>query len=365
MIRWNEQRLEELVRIMKLRRTPGQGKLPIHLSLYGSSRNSEPLLTKIMQLNANAWSYTETDRVSVVRYLGTLGCKADGALSKAVLCQRPLSLDLAGALADAGARDEDTLSIATRYQHPLTLELAKLLIDASAFNKSALRTAAMYQQPLTLELAQLLIDAGAFDEEALGYAAQYQRLLTPELAKLLIDAGAFDKSVLSIAAQWQHPLSLELTKFLIHAGAFDKKSLSWAAIYQQPLTLELAKTLIDAGTFNKWSLPNAAQYQNPLTFELAKMLINAGCDPAVQGSDGWDALVSLAVGGRPADPQVTDLFLSAGCRTDLDGCKAIFDEHRTRFDQILKEHARWKEPRERVAVENAPTVFPSNLDWGK
>ena len=86
MIEWNEQRLEELVRKMGLKRVPGQGKTPVHLSLYNPHWNPEPLLTKIMCLDASKWTalgYTETDRVSVTRYLGSLGCRTDGALSAA------------------------------------------------------------------------------------------------------------------------------------------------------------------------------------------------------------------------------------------------------------------------------------------
>ena len=68
MTEWNEQRLEELVRKMELRRASGQGKTPPHLTLYIAVWSSEPLLTKIMQLDADKWAalgYTETDRVSV------------------------------------------------------------------------------------------------------------------------------------------------------------------------------------------------------------------------------------------------------------------------------------------------------------
>ena len=68
MTEWNGRRLEEFVRKMGLRRTPGQGKIPIHLSLYGPSRESKPLLTKIISFDAKKWramDYTETDRVSV------------------------------------------------------------------------------------------------------------------------------------------------------------------------------------------------------------------------------------------------------------------------------------------------------------
>ena len=189
MTEWNEQRLKELVRKMGLRRTQGQGGTPIHLSLYGPSWNSEPLLAKIMRLDANEWSalgYAETDRVSVVRYLGSLGCRTDKVL--------------------------------------------------------------------------------------------------------------------------------------------------WTAAY----------------------------YQRPLTLELAKLLIDAGCDPAAQDGDGWDALVHLAWGGHPVDPQVTDLFLATGCRTDLGGRKNLSDKFRLRFDQILKEHAAWK-----LSRECGPTASPCGFDWGR
>ena len=141
MIKWNKECLKELVRKMGLRRARRQGGTPIHLSLYSSSSaiGSAPLLTQIMSLDANEWAtlgYTETDRVSVTRYLGSRGCRTDGALSKAVLCQRPLVLELAGALIDAGAFDEKALSHAAWYQQPLTIELAKLLIDAGAFKRN-------------------------------------------------------------------------------------------------------------------------------------------------------------------------------------------------------------------------------------
>ena len=230
MIEWNEQHLAELVRKMGLERGPGQEETPIHLSLYRPSVWPDPLLTKIMELNADRWAamgYDEADRVSVTRYLGSLGCRTDGALS----------------------------------------------------------AAAHYQQPLTLELAKLLIDS----------------------------------------------------------GAFDKSALSWAAESQRPLPFELAKLLIDAGAFHKDALNSAAYYQQPLTLELAKLLIDAGCDPTAKDWHGRDTLVCLAYGGHPADPQVTDLFLSAGCRTSMDGCKGVFYRTYLRFDQILKEHAEWKE----------------------
>ena len=281
MIEWNEQRLEELVRKMGLKRVPGQGKTPIHLSLYDPSWNSDPLLTKIMWLDAREWQalgYDETDRVSVTRYLGGLGCRTERALSRAT----------------------------------------------------------EHQQPLTLELAKSLIDAGACDKDALSKAAEYQKPLSLKLAKLLVDAGAFSKGELSIAAVYQHPLTLELAKFLIDAGAFDKGALGIAA-----------------------------KYQHPLTCELAKLLVDTGCDPTEQDDDGWDALICLACGGYPVDPQVTDLFLSAGCRTHLDGCNGISDRTHLHLDRILKEHAMWKENRDRIAAESMradPTYGP---DWDR
>ena len=91
--------------------------------------------------------------------------------------------------------------------------------------------------------------------------------------------------------------------------------------------------------------------------------MDTGCDPTAQDNDGWDALVWLAYGDRFTDPQVTDLFLSAGCRTDLDGCASVFDEHRLRFSQILKEQ--WKEQRGRMVAENFPADTSYGPDWGR
>ena len=88
MVEWNEQRLKELVRKMGLRRTGEQRKTPIHLSLYNSPFGPKSLLANIMELDTDRWStrwsalgYTETDRVSVTRYLGSLGCRTEKALS--------------------------------------------------------------------------------------------------------------------------------------------------------------------------------------------------------------------------------------------------------------------------------------------
>ena len=191
MIEWNEHRLKELIRKMGLRRTPGQGKTPIHLSLYRSSFGPEPLLTQVIRLGTTMWlwmGYDKTDWISAIRYLGSLECRTDRAL--------------------------------------------------------------------------------------------------------------------------------------------------WAAIQHQRLG-----------------------------FELAKFLIDTGCDPSAQNSSGWDLLVRLAWSSRPVDPQVTDLFLSVGCRANLDGCEAISDGIRSRFDQILKEQ--WKEKRDRVAVENMRADPIYGPDWGR
>ena len=92
---------------------------------------------------------------------------------------------------------------------------------------------------------------------------------------------------------------------------------------------------------------------------------DAGCDPARQDDYGRDVLVSLASRSHPVDPQVTDLFLSAGCRTNLDGCKRISDERRLRFDQILKEHAEWKENLDRMSAEHSPANAFYGPDWGR
>ena len=125
----------------------------------------------------------------------------------------------------------------------------------------------------------------------------------------------------------------------------------------------MAKLLIDSGAFDKDALQAAAEYQQPLTLELAKLLIDTGCDPFVQDECGWDALVCLAYGGYPVDPQVTDLFLSAGCQTDLDGCRFVNEEHHLRFDQILKEHTQWKEKQDRLLAEHSPVDSP--VDWSR
>ena len=220
-----------------------------------------------------------------------------------------------------------------------------------------------YDETERVSVTQYLGSLGCRTDGALTAAARHQQPLTLELAKLLIDAGAFDKDALSRAAYWQRPLTLELAKLLIDAGAFDEGALANAAECQHPLPFELAKLLIDAGAFNKEALRDAVLGQQPLTLELAKLLISAGCDPAAQDNDGRDALVFLAWGGRPADPQVTDLFLSAGCRRDLVGCRYIDDRCRSRFDRILKEHAEWKEKQDRLLAENSPTDSP--VDWGR
>ena len=160
---WNERRLEELVSRMNLKRVSGQGESPIHLSLYGLPYDPRPFLTQVMQLDVKKWralGYDEPDRVSLVQYLGSLGCLTEGALYHAAIHQQPLTLELAKFLVDAGSRDKDSLLYAAIYQHPLPLELAKLLIDAGAFDKDALSRAAYWQHPLTLEMARFLIDVG-------------------------------------------------------------------------------------------------------------------------------------------------------------------------------------------------------------
>ena len=126
MAEWNEQRLEELVRKMGLERLYGYEQSPIYLSLYESSEYSCPLLAHVMQSDATEWSalgYDETDRVSITRYLGSLGCRTDDAALSAAYHQQPLALELAKALIDAGACDKSALSTAAQFQQPLSLEL--------------------------------------------------------------------------------------------------------------------------------------------------------------------------------------------------------------------------------------------------
>ena len=281
MIEWNKQSLKDLVQKMKLRRAPGQEKAPIHLNLYCGNRHSHPFLTQVMMCSTNRWQtlgYDETDRVSLVRYLGNLGCRTEGALSWAAILREPLTMELAKTLVDIGASDEGALAHAACCQH-LTLELAQLLIDVRASSKNT---------PVPVVCRQSL-----------------------------------------------------------------------------PLTVGVSKLLVDAEDYDKSALAVAAYHQQPLSFEPAKILMSAGCNPAAQDKNGWDALVCLAGGGHPADPQVTDLFLSAGCRTDLDGCTGVFDRHRLRFDRILKEHAEWKTQRNRLLAEHSPTDAFYSPDWDR
>ena len=158
---------------------------------------------------------------------------------------------------------------------------------------------------------------------------------------------------------------VSVTRYLGGLNCRTDDALSVAARWQHPLTLELAKALVDVGARDENALWQAAVYQKPLTLELAKALVDVGCDPAAQDRDGWDALVCLAVGGHPVDPQVTELFLSCGCRTDLNGCEYVEDKFRLRFDQILKEHAVWEESRGRMLAENFPTDTFYGPDWGR
>ena len=87
MIRWNERRLEELVRKMQLQRLFDE-ELPVQLNLYRAFDESRhwSLLTQIMKLNTVGIG---ADRVSATRYLESLKCRAYGAVEY----QQPLSLE--------------------------------------------------------------------------------------------------------------------------------------------------------------------------------------------------------------------------------------------------------------------------------
>ena len=312
MVLWNEQHLEELVRKMKLRRTRGQGKTPIHLNLYAPG-NGTPLLTKIMWPDVEEWAalgYDENDRISLVRYLGHLGCRAEGSLRAAVQYQCPLALDLARALIDMGDRDRQALSFAAVSQKPLAQELAKLLIDAGCCDSWAFSEAAEYQHPLTLELARLLVDAECTNDTALVRLLCYQKQIDEKIVELLVKANCFS------------------LKYCLR---------DWVA-----------------------NSPPAG-----VSAKIVQLLLDAGCDPTVQDGNGWDALVWLAACNHPVDPQVTDLFLSADCRTDLSGCENISDKFRLRFHHVLKEHALWKEKLGRISAENSLTDTFYGPDWGR
>ena len=306
MIRWNEEELRHFVRKKRLKAIGGEEGLPLHLAHFRP--DGSPLLAKVVQISQDrlaALGYTETDRISLVQYLGSLDCRKEAALSSAARYRRPLSLDLAKTLIDAGARDKAALYTAARWQRPLTMDLAKLLVEAEAFDRSAL----------------------------------------PEVIRR------------------QVPLSFEMVKFLIDSGLRDRNGLCRLMMYQSPPFLDLAKLLIDSKCRDKRrAIPDALTYLRPTdhVLEMVRLLIDTGHDPAKRYGDGADALVDIVLTQSFVDPRVTDLLLSKGVRTNLDGCRWVLDETRCRFNRVLEEHAQWK-----LDQENVQTGSPGGLDWGR
>ena len=91
MIEWNGRRLDDLVRHLHLRRglSPGsagfsslsdpQPSIPPHEDHWVMHRtqtapHTGSLLACLMQVEESAWQQAGVDQVSVVRYLGSLGC---------------------------------------------------------------------------------------------------------------------------------------------------------------------------------------------------------------------------------------------------------------------------------------------------
>ena len=145
---------------------------------------------------------------------------------------------------------------------------------------------------------------------------------------------------------------------------------AWAALgYDETDRVSLVRHLGSLGCRTEWAIYRAAQHQSPLSLALTKALIGAGCDPAVRDGYGssWDALVWLAAGGQPADPQVTDLFLSAGCSETLDDSLLQFqpferaDRISLRFKELLQEHAQWKLNR----LDRECDSSFCDLNWGQ
>ena len=256
MTEWNEQRLKGLVRKMGLRRTSGQGKTPIHLSLYGPG--SEPLLTKIMRFDATAWAalgYVETDRVSAMKALGRLGCRVS---------------------------DEHGVSS----------------LEATVGDSI----------PLTPELARILVDAGCVPSvRILHYAAEIPGM-TPELFQVL---------------------------------------------RPEEFTAEDAHGVMVTATY----------HQRPLPAELAKLLMDAGADPARNPVNlkSIDMLQRLANSELQVDPETADLFIRAGCNTDLSPARFIDTRSLERLRDVLQLHAAWKEEREHAA----PSGDAVSINWGR
>ena len=306
MIEWNEQSLRDLVRKAGWKRFPS--RTPPHRGLYGRYRR-DPLLCAVMRLDAAAWvalGYTETDRVSLAQYLGSLGCPARDSK------QIPAS-------------DIAAICLGSDF----TESLAKALAGGGA--SQALNDLIRQGRTPSPEMVEILVRAGCDPQDALGHAIVHCHPLTPQLAKLLVDAGG-----------------------IAHDSLYD------ALDYQQPLSPEIACIFIDAGAEADWIVHRAVQLQSVfLTADLVKTLVRkTGCDPAALDSDGYDALTHLALGLHEVSPEVTDLLLQAGCRTDLQGIV----EGRTTIRLLLQEHARWKAGQD-VAVENTPP--DSAVDWDR
>ena len=145
----------------------------------------------------------------------------------------------------------------------------------------------------------------------------------------------------------------------------------FVAACRSQMDLGIIKLLVEAhaaaGDFDTIgiAMTAAVERQNPLLPETLNVFLVPGVDPSERDYNGWDLLAHLASAERPVDMETVKRLLQAGCRTDLDGCECVEDEHRLYFDQILKEYAAWEESRDRVAAENAQTDPTYGPDWDR
>ena len=217
----NDKLLNDLVRRMRLKKVPGQGRRPVHLALYQGYNLPLPLLSHIVRDD----HLTETEKISSARTLSRLGCLVSDphrwtALHHALLMIDPLSPELAQLLIDAGCdpnaetnSGNRPLFLAISDQHPLTCDLAKTLFQAGADpnikNRHGVPPLHMLiavsgeqERPLDVSLLDLFLSSGADPSvrcdgspgtDALAHAAFTWTEVSPEGVDRLLNAGCADK----------------------------------------------------------------------------------------------------------------------------------------------------------------------------